>query len=407
MINVCHISTMTRWGGVERMLMDMLTTVKQQHVTHFLLTTSSSSEVLKPIIDADIDVFEPLRRFHYDPSAIFQMARWMRRKKINIVHTYNLFSNCWGGIAATLAGIPLRVAGEHGSIWLPDSMLTRLEKLLYVSADLIVANSFASKTMLSMQRKIPVEKIQVVHNAVQAPELASEPELEALRREFSLTDKERVVGAVGRLSESKDFFSWLDTAKLISEKHKDVRFLIVGDGPLAHALNQHADSSGIRSQVVFTGWRQDARNIMQLFDIYMSSSTHESFGNTLVEAALCKIPVIAPGIDGIPEVVVDGKTGLLVTPDVDMPARLPHKNSKWITKVVIDGKVSSIKAVSPHKMAQKVGFLLDNPALCRNLGEAAYCQAIEKFQLNRYIQDVEDIYISLYRGLKGGNVGLS
>lgn len=404
MINVCHVSTMTSWGGVERMLVDLLTTVKQQHVRHFLLTTSSAPAVLKPIIDAGIETFEPKRNFHYDPMAIVQMARWLRAKKIDVVHTYNLFSNCWGGMAAALAGTPIRVAGEHGSIWLPESMLTRLEKRFYLSADLVVANSFASKVMLSVERNIPATKIQVVHNAVQSPDICTEAELEALRREFSLSKDEKVVGAVGRLSESKDFFTWLDAAKILAEKFENIRFMLVGDGPLAGALKQHADSLGILSRVIFTGWRQDARNIMQLFDIYMCSSIHESFGNTLIEAAFCKKPVVGPRIDGIPEAVLDGETGLLVTPDRDIADRLQSPDSKIVKKIVIDGKVSSTKVLSPDKLAEAVSVLLDDPALCQSLGEAGYHRAHKEFQLSRYIQDLENIYTSLYKERKNGRV---
>lgn len=386
------------------MLVDMLTTVKQQRIRHSLITTSSSSDILKPIRDAGTEIFEPQRKFHYDPNAIFQMARWMREKKIDIVHTYNLFSNCWGGVAALLAGVPVRIAGEHGSVWLPNNVLTLLEKRLYKTANLVVANSSASKVMLSTDRRIPVKKIQVVHNAVQVPDVCVDLRGNALRKEFTLSLSEKVIGTIGRLSASKDLFTWLDTAKILADMRDDVRFMIVGDGPLANALKQYASTLGILSRIVFTGWRQDARNIVSLFDIYMCSSIHESFGNTLLEAAFCKKPVIAPSIDGIPEVIINGKTGLLVIPDAQIHNQLRSQHTKLVKKVVIDGKVSSAKSVSSRKLAQKVSFLLDNPEICLDLGEAAYNRAIAEFSLKRYVKDLEDIYLSLCAGSEYGNV---
>jgi len=403
MINVCHISTMTNWGGVERMLVDMLATVEQQHIKHFLLTTSSSSKVLNSVKGTRIEFFEPSRKFHYDPRAIFQMAKWLSEKKIDIVHTYNLQSNCWGGVAALLAGTPVRIAGEHGSVWLPDNLLTRIEKHLNKTANLMIANSAASKTMLSTERKIPAEKIQVIHNAVQAPEVNVTSGFDALRKEFSLSVGVPVVGTVGRLSASKDLFTWLDIAKLLADMHSNIRFIIVGDGPLADALKQYASTLEILPQVIFTGWRQDAREIIQLFDVYLCSSIHESFGNTLLEAAFCKKPVVAPRIDGIPEAVVDGETGLLVTPHAEIHAHLQGQRIAFIKKVVIDGKVVSVKSLSPSETAQTVGFLLNNPELCQTLGETAYNRAIEEFSIQRYVRDLESVYFSLYTSMKHGN----
>lgn len=403
MINVCHISTMTNWGGVELMLVDMLTTVKQQHIRHFLLTTSSSSKVLNALKDTKIEFFEPSREFHYDPRAIFQMVQWLREKKIDIVHTYNLRSNCWGGVAALLAGTPIRIAGEHGSVWLPDNLLTRIEKQLNKTANLVIANSVASKTMLSAGRKIPVEKIQVIRNAVQDPEACATSGFDALRKEFSLSVGTLVVGTVGRLSASKDLFTWLDIAKILADMYNNVQFIIVGDGPLAGALRQYASTLGILPRVIFAGWRQDAREIIQLFDVYLCSSIHESFGNTLLEAAFCKKPVVAPRIDGIPEAIVDGKTGLLVTPDTEIHAQLQSQHTTFIKKVVIDGKVASAKSLSPGKTAQIVSFLLNDPGLCRTLGETAYIRAIEEFSIQRYVRDLEAVYSSLYTSMKHDN----
>ncbi|NJN53426.1 MAG: glycosyltransferase [Anaerolineae bacterium] len=116
-LRVCHVSTMTGWGGVERMLVDLLTHVHQSEVHHHLLTTSSKPEILQEVWQANIPYFEPQRRWHYDLSAVFQMANWLKEKQIDVVHTYNAFANCWGYLAARLAKVPVFLAGEHGSVF--------------------------------------------------------------------------------------------------------------------------------------------------------------------------------------------------------------------------------------------------------------------------------------------------
>ena len=399
-INLCYISTMTRWAGVETMLVEYLANRHDNRLKYYVIATSIVPEIASAINSLGVPLFIPKRRFQYDPSAFWQMAQWMRKNNIDIVHTFNLVSNCWGGIAARMARVPLRIAGEHGTAWLPSNALTLLEKRLYHTADLIVANSYASKTMLTMDRKIKANKIRIVHNAVDRGNGCEKNSLRPLQIEFSITSTEKVVGTVGRLSASKDYFTWLRAAEILIKTNNNVRFMIIGDGPFANALKQYVQELGIKQRVTFTGWRRDARRLIGLFDVYMCSSIHESFGNTLVEAAYCKKPVVAPNIDGIPEVVIDNKTGFLIIPDVDVPKQLRRKHADLVPKIVIGGITQSVKSVSPTKLAQKVDFLLNNPDICKQFGEAAYDRAIQLFSTKRYVKDLEAIYTSLYTDWK-------
>jgi len=395
MIKVCHVSTMNNWGGVERLLIDTLITVDQRNVEHFLMTTSSTPEILKPIKEAGVEVFQPKRLFHYDPTMLLQMARWMRSRKIDIVHTYNINSNCWGGIAARLAGVPIRVAGEHGSAWLQKSALTQLEDRLYATSNLVIANSFASEIVLSVKRKLSVDKIKVIHNAIKVPDSYKSPSDEVLRREFGLCAHDKVIGTICRLTASKDLFTWLDTAKILADTRDDVCFVIVGDGPLATPLKKYAEELGISHQVVFTGWRRDARDLLHEFDVYVSSSIKESFGITLLEAAFCKKAVVATRVDGIPEIVVAGKTGLLVTPNVEIHERLLRQEVNLVSEVVIDGKLESPKSVSAVEMAKRVNLLLDDSDYCQNLGRRAYHRVKDRFSIEQYVRHLHSTYFAL------------
>jgi glycosyltransferase involved in cell wall biosynthesis len=386
---------MTNWGGIERMLVDFFTNVKQKNVFHSLVTTSSSTHIIEQIKKAGIKVFEPYRFFHYDPRAIFYMARWLKSNEIDIVHTYNLYGNCWGGLAAYLANTPIKIAGEHGSVWYPKSTLTFLENFVLKKVDLIISNSAATKQMLAKKRDFPEEKIKIVHNGVKINQSVNISSSVNLLREFNILNHEIVIGTIARFCVSKDLFTWLDTAKIIGQKYPHCRFIVVGDGPLKNKVTSYAKSIKIFDKVTFTGWRADAREILELFHIYLSSSIHESFGNTLVEASLKHIPIIAPNVDGISDIIINGKTGFLIEPDQEVHTAIKYHND-LVKTVVINGQLTSTKSVSPDKLAEKVFLLLNDEKKRVELINSAYERVNHHFSIDRYINEIENVYKSLY-----------
>lgn len=397
-INVCHVSTLTRWGGVESRLVEYLTHRKDQRLRHFAIATSAIDEVVQEMRKVGVPVFIPQRRFHYDPTAIWQMARWMRAQRIDIVHTRNCMANCWGGLATVLARVPVLIGGEHGTVWFTKPPMTWIERWIYHRANLVVANSEASKRLLVYKRGLSAEKIRVIYNAVAFPSNVSSRKI--LRRELDVAENEMIVGTIGRLHIQKDPFTLLRAAQLVIRERDDVRFIIIGGGPLEEELKRQAQLLNIDHKIVFTGWRRDVHAVLQLFDVFVATSVYEPFGNTLVEAALSKKPVIAPKVDGIPEVVKDGETGLLLEPSGDVYLPSSPGASLLAPEVIINSSITKPRAVSAEELAQKINYLLDNPDLRRSLGEAGFERARRLFSLERYIKDLENTYLSLYLRLE-------
>lgn len=393
-IRVCHISTMTRLGGVERMLLDFFGNADGFGVRHALISTSMIPEIADEIRRLRVPLFQPTRRFRYDPFVFRQMARWLEMHRIDVVHTYNQNANCWGGIATLLSGRRALIGGEHGTVWVGKPPLSWLERFVYHKAKLVVANSEASKHMLIHRRGLDGERIHVIHNAVAFP---SDP-YPIDPREVGIAAGELVVGTIGRLDTSKNHFTLLKAAKLVIEEDAGIRFVIVGDGPLREYLEHLAGELGISQKVTFTGWRQDAREILGLFDLFVSTSVRESLGNTLIEAGLCRKAVIAPKVDGIPEIIVDGETGLLLDPLVQVCIPPVAAASPLAPEVIINGSLTSPKAVSELELAQTIRYLLDYPELRRRLGATGYSRARALFSMDRYVADLNDTYWQLVKG---------
>jgi len=395
-ITVCHVSTLTRWGGVERMLVDFLKHASDDRLRHVVLSTSSIPEIRAAIRELGVPFFQPERRFHYDPTAFVQMARWLREYEVRVIHSYNAFANAWANIATSLVSTPLFLTGEHGTIWNIAPPIAWLDRWAHRRANLVIANSQATVKMLELRYGISTDKIRVVYNAV--PDIP-QVDTQRVRAQLEIPREALVVGSVGRLDTPKDYKTFIDAAAIVIEARRDVVFVLVGGGPLEDELRGYITDLGIQDRFLMTGWRADARELMQCFDVFVSTSIRETFGNVLIEAALCEKPVIAPAIVGIPEAVVHKQTGILLYPTEPLRQyRSPGAAAapQW---VLIDGKLQPPRALAPDVLAATILDLLSDPGLRVHYGRQAQDRAQRLFSIERYVRELEDIYLEAAKGV--------
>jgi glycosyltransferase involved in cell wall biosynthesis len=147
-------------------------------------------------------------------------------------------------------------------------------------------------------------------------------------------------------------------------------------------------------KIHFPGFLPDAVNLMPEMDLLVHPSIRESLGNVFIEAGLSRLPVVASNVDGCPEVVVDGETGVLVdctipVGHVDAPGAAP------LPAVVVDGKTLTLRpplGLNPEALAEAISKLLHDPQLRRRMGEKARERALRLFSLERYVRNLESAY---------------
>ncbi len=385
-MNICHISTMTGIGGVERLIIDYFTCQSRQF-KHFLLTTSSIPELDQLVRDLNIPAFQPERKIRFDPSVFLQMVKWLDKNDIHLIHTYNANSNAWGNIAALFARKPM-ICSEHGSVWWIRPPIAWLDHLAYKRAKLCITNSIASKHFLINKYHISSQKIVVVYNGI--PDFPK-VNVTDLRDKLGLPNK-HIVGSVGRLDTPKNFDLLIDSANILLKSRKDLIFLLIGGGPLEAEYRDKIAKLGIQDRFMITGWREDARNLMQVLDIFVSTSIHESFGNVLVEALLAEKPVIAPRIDGIPEIITNGENGLLLNPSENVIPRNTTGSTLYSPRVIMDGKLTVPLSISPSDLSNSIEYLLERPDIRETMGERGRKIALERFTIDIYVKKIENIY---------------
>jgi glycosyltransferase involved in cell wall biosynthesis len=173
------------------------------------------------------------------------------------------------------------------------------------------------------------------------------------------------VSIVGRIFPIKNHRLFLDAAALVAIQEPSVYFIIVGDGVLRREMEDHARELRIADRVIFTGWRHDLPRIYADTDLLVVSSNNEGTAVSAIEAMAAGRPVIATRVGGLPDLIAEGETGLLVPPG------------------------------DPDGLATAVLRLLHDPETACRMGQSAKAMVQERFSVQRLIVDMENLYHQL------------
>ncbi len=235
-------------------------------------------------------------------------AREIRRREVDLGHSFLFLANMIGRFAARLTGRPhissIRVEEREKGYHL---LLERLTRSL-VDAWLTPSERLADFT--AERCGIPRSRIEVIPNPVTPPP-PGEPRLRPL---LGLGRETFLAGTVGRLHRQKGVDVLLRAWALLPPEGRPV-LAVVGDGPERAALEEQARRLGLGDRVRFTGWVPGAGNLLGELDLLFLPSRWEGLPNTVLEAMAAGVPVVAAVVGGVPELVEDGVTGLLVPPD--------------------------------------------------------------------------------------------
>jgi len=247
------------------------------------------------------------------PFSWWTIVRYLRRVRPHIVHTFMLPASLYGRLSALAAGVPV-IIGTEVNIYERKQWHHRIaERLLAARSACVVASAESVKRAYVRQLRIPADAVRVVYNAVNWDRLQSTAAPAAVRAALGIPEDRLLVGVVATLQDKKGH-SVLFDAFARTPGLENVWLLVVGDGPLRSTLEQYAASVGIRDRVTFSGTRRDLGNLLPAMDVFALPSLWEGLPLALILAMGAGRPVVATRLAGIPEVVSDGETGLLVPP---------------------------------------------------------------------------------------------
>ncbi len=302
-----------------------------------------------------------------DVATLRDLVRVIRERRVAILHTHEFFMNTVGLVASLSTGVPL-VATVHGKNDYADRLRRRVAyRLVGRFAGQMIAVSENIRFFLAEQVGIPSDRIRVVPNGVGLDEEPPRERLSALRTSLGLDQDSKVVGTVGSLYPVKGHTYLMDAIAPVVRRFAHVVLLIVGRGGLREELEAQARRLGIARHLRFLGHREDVRDLLALCDIFVLPSLFEGMPLALLEAMAAGVPCVATGVGGIPEVVEDGKTGLLVGPGDS------------------DG------------LAKGIAALLESRTLANELRGAARDAVARRFSLAGMVRAYQEIYAGLIR----------
>jgi len=362
-------------GGTERQVMTLASRLDASRYELHLACLRRTGELLDRL-----PIFRSAPPVEYRITKLFnrhafqerlRFARYLRRQRIQIVHTYSFYPNVFAIAAARLARTPIVVASIRDMGVYQSPRQLRVQRVVCRLAHRIVVNAEAVKSWL-VADGYDADKITVIRNGVESSRFNDGVGGGALRRELGLPQGCPIAAVVSRLTPSKGLEDFLEAAAVVARARPDAHFLVVGkaapaDGAYQRALAARAADLGLQQRLVFTGLRHDVPELLAQVSVSVLPSLSEGLSNVLLESMAAGVPVVATRVGGNAEAIAHGETGLLVAPS------------------------------DPEALARGIECLMNDRALAASYGRAGRRRVAEQFTLDRVIRQTEHLYASLLR----------
>lgn len=252
-----------------------------------------------------------------DPTTPARLISLIRSEKVDIVHAHDYKSNLLAVLLRPFLRYKL-VSTTHG--WVTKSPKLEfyyfLDKKALRHCDKIMCVSKDQREELLCQG-VASDKIIYLHNGVDTQWFRRRPDGGQLRRELGVGPDHLLVGGIGRLSEEKDFGTFLRVARQVVDQVPGAVFVLVGEGPSRRELERISGELGLDGKVLFLGQRDEILDVYQSLDLFLLTSVREGLPNVVLEAMAMELPIVATNVGGVGEAVKHGETGLLC-PDRDV-----------------------------------------------------------------------------------------
>jgi glycosyltransferase involved in cell wall biosynthesis len=254
-----------------------------------------------------------------DLAALAQMVRLIRRLRPDVVHTHMAKAGTVGRLAARMCGVPLIVHTYHGHVFhsyfspAKTRVFVMIERALGLMTDRIIVLGEGQRDEIASLGVAPLSKLEPIRLGLELGQfLDAERARGGLRRELRLEPTTPLIGIVARLVPIKAHEVFFEAATHVLHAVPESRFVVVGDGERRAELEILVDRMGLRQAVRFLGWRRPMLDVYADLDVVALTSRNEGSPVALIEAMASARPVISTEVGGVPDVVVDGVTGLTV-----------------------------------------------------------------------------------------------
>ncbi len=375
-MNLLFVVTQLELGGAQTQLLDLIRQIDQDRYTVYLFTAQEGwlKEEALSIRGLKIHFSKYLQHSIHLPKdllAMIEMVQFIKKNKIDIVHTHSSKAGILGRFAGAVAGAKILIHTVHG--WSFNDFQNLLVRKLYIGLERLSAK-FTDKIIAvsnhDIQKGIACKigsESQYALVRYGIPRVQFGTRDPTIRKELGISPEEWVIGTIACFKPQKAPEDFVRLAFLTRQVLPQARFLWVGDGALRKKIEKSIAQFDLGPQFILLGWRRDIPRILSAMDVFVLTSLWEGLPIAVLEAMVSQVPVVATRTGGISEVIAEGETGFLV---------------------------------SCHDMAsmlEKVRVLLQDPPLKERILRSAKRCVDEQFDTKTMVKAHEDLYQKLFQ----------
>ncbi len=368
-ISVAMFSNTVARGGAEEHILTLLRGLDREVFRPHLICSPQVADAVRRDLPEDVALFALEYRKPTEAWGAVRLAGYLRRHHIEILHSHLFYSSFFASPIGRLCRVPVILETPHvrehwRAGWKANHAIDRLAGRF---VDYYIAVSQANGRYLVEEKKLPARKVKVIQNG--CPLDRFDPQRRApagMREGLNLGAEDPVLLVLGRLEPQKGHRVLLQAMPEIRRQVPGTKLMCVGDGALREELLAQTATLGLQEAVRFVGFQSNVPDWLALADLVVLPSFYEGLPLVAIESLAAGRAMVATAVDGTPEVVVDGKTGLTVPPG------------------------------NPERLAQAiVRLLLDRDVRCR-MEKAGAAWVRERFTQQRQLRATQELYLHTY-----------
>jgi len=358
-----HIDTARTWRGGQNQV--LLTVNGLRSIGHRAALVAHPDGELRRRAAEGLELIPIAPRTEMDLSAGWRLSRVIKRLAPDVIHAHDPHGIAMAALALSLGGsrkagivrAPALVASRRVDFHLKMNSFSRWK---HRQVDCFIAASDAIRDMI-LADGVPAERAITVHEGIDVERVAGVPAVD-VHQEFWLPHHAPIVGNVAALVPHKGQRHLIEAARLVLQRLPDTRFVILGEGELREPLERQVREHHLEKHVLLPGFRTDVIGCIKTFDLFAMSSVTEGLGTSLLDAMACSRAIVATRAGGIPEIVDDGRSGILV-------------------------------GIRDHAaMADAIVALLQDETRRRQMGEAGLARVRARFTVDRMVAQTAAAY---------------
>ena len=318
-----------------------------------------------PNLRREVSIINDIRAFLY-------LYKLIKKENFTIIHTHSSKAGFLGRIAAMLNKTPIVIHTIHGFAFhdymnsFKKNIFIYLEKLSAKWTHGLVTVSNLNKKKVVDLGIAPIEKLKNIYSGIDLTLFINEKN-DQFRKELNLDSNHLLLGSVGRLSNQKDPITMIEAFCIVIKRFPNAHLTLVGDGELLDEILIKIDQLQLNGRVHLAGNKNDPWKIYHSLDLFIMSSIYEGLGRSITEALSCGVPVVCTSVEGVPEIVRDNETGILVPPK------------------------------DPGALATGIINSLNDMDNAKRMAEEGRKFVNENFDVNKMVDDIDSLYDTFYK----------